>query len=201
MIKLRISSKHPDKKKIGIAAQIIKAGGIAIFPTETVYGLGASPYNKKAVNKIFKLKGRSLKKPLAVIISDPIQVRPLVKHISRQARTLMKRYWPGPLTLIFNKSSKIPSYVTAGGRTLGIRMPDDPITRELIKAAGMPIVATSANRSGAKDPFTAKEAIRQLKQADVVIDGGRTRLRKPSTVIDVTGKRMKILRKGSLSKL
>jgi L-threonylcarbamoyladenylate synthase len=195
---IKINSVKPEKDKIGEAARAIKSGKVVIFPTETVYGLGASPFSRKAVRKIYTLKGRSFGKPLAILVSDFDQIKPLVKSISPKAKKLMRKYWPGPMTLIFKKSKKIPAYVTAGEDTLGIRMPDHPVTKKLIITCGMPLVATSANKSGGNDPKTAGEAINQMKKVDLVLDGGRARIGKASTVIDASLNDLKILRQGSL---
>jgi L-threonylcarbamoyladenylate synthase len=197
---VKINQKRPEGKKIARAARVIKGGGVIIFPTETVYGLGCSPFNKKAVKRIFELKGRASKKPLAVIVENFKQVKQLTKKISPRAKDLMTRFWPGPLTLILYKSNKIPNYVTCGSKKIGIRMPDHPITLELLKACRMPIVATSANKSGSTPPLTAGKALKQIKDVDMAIDGGRTSFKKASTVVDATKSKLKILRAGSLSK-
>lgn len=197
-LRLKIDPNNPEKAKIKRAASAIKAGGTVIFPTETVYGLGADPYNDAAVRKVFKLKGRSFSKPLAMIVSSREQIKPLVKNISPTARILMDKFMPGPITLVFKKSKMIPDIVCAGEKTIGIRMPDHRITRALIKACGMPLVATSANRSGKMPATTASSAYKQLKGADVLLDGGRSKIKKASTVVDVSGKKTKILRQGTL---
>jgi len=195
---LKISGKKPNKKKIREAAKVIMSGGVIIFPTETVYGIACSPFKKKAVERIFKLKGRNWNKPLAVIVENFKQVKTLTKNLSPKAKEIMSRYWPGPLTLVLNKSSEIPAYVTARLKKVGIRMPDHPISKELIRTCGIPLVATSANISGSADPKTARQALKQLIDVDLLIDGGRTQVGKASTVIDATGKKVKILRKGPL---
>jgi len=195
---IKINPRKPEKKGIAKAAKIIRSGGVAVFPTETVYGLGCSPFRKTAVKRIFRIKGRAFRKPLSVIVSDFRQVKKLVRNMSPLALRLMSSHWPGPLTIIFRKSGRVPASVTGGSGTVGIRMPDHLITQELIRAAGTPLVATSANRSGRKPSTTAKSAAKAVEEADIVIDGGRSALRKPSTVIDLSGKKPKILRRGAL---
>lgn len=183
---------------IRLASEVIENGGVIIFPTETVYGLGASPFNKKAIRKIFKLKGRSLKNPMAVIVSKFSQIKALVKKITPKAKELMKKHWPGPLTLVFEKSKKIPDYVTSGRKTIGIRMPAHKVPLALIEKCGIPLVATSANLSGLKPSKTAKEAMGQIRGADLILDGGMARLGQASTVVDVTDEPAKMSRRGTL---
>lgn len=195
---IKLNPKKLEKEKIAEAVKVIKAGGVVVFPTETVYGLGCSPWSLKAVKKIFKLKGRLAKKPLAIIVENFKQVRSLVKNLNPKALDLMSKHWPGPMTLVLPKSRRIPDYVTSGSKKIGIRMPDHPITLELLRACKIPLVATSANRSGSIAPATARAAFRELKGVDLVIDGGKTSLGKASTVIDITSGKPKILRKGSL---
>jgi L-threonylcarbamoyladenylate synthase len=195
---LKIDPSTPEADRILKAVRVLKSGGTVIFPTETVYGLACSPFSKKAVKKIFRLKGRSEHKPLSVLISDLKELRPLVKRLSRKAAALAKRSWPGPLTLIFYKSNKIPNLVTAGNKTIGIRMPDHKVALALLKKCGMPLVATSANRSGHRPATTAAAAARQIKGADLILNGGKALIGRASTIVDVTGARPKILRLGSL---
>lgn len=195
---LRINPKKPNKNVIARAVQVLKSGGTVIFPTETVYGIGADPFNEKAVNKVFRMKGRSFHKPLAVIVSNAKEILPLVEHLTPLAKRLIKKYMPGPMTLILKKSAMIPDIVTAGEKTIGIRMPDHKIARMLLKEIGSPIVATSANRSGYAPATTAAEALKQIKGADLVLCGGKTTLGEASTVVDLSGKKAKILRQGTL---
>lgn len=195
---LRINPEKPDKKKIAEAAKVLKTGGTVIFPTETVYGIGADPFSKKAVRKVFGLKGRSYKKPLSVIVSNAKEIPPLVKHLSPLAKRIIKKHMPGPVTLVLKKSALIPDFVTAGENTIGIRMPDHKITGMLLKEAGIPLVATSANRSGSAPATTASQAIKQLKGADLILNSGKTKYGKASTVVDLSGKTPLILRQGAL---
>ena len=197
---VKIDLKYPDIKSINKAARMLRSGGIVAFPTDTVYGIAAMPFNKKAVSKLYKIKGRSDKKPIALLISSKNQVKRFAGSIPAKAKQLMKLYWPGPLTLIFKKRRSIPGFLTSNLPTIGIRMPKNKIALKLIKAAGGALAVTSANRSGGKPAKEAKE-IKGLKGIDIIIDGGRCRIGVPSSVIYVNGKELQILRKGPGLKL
>ena len=192
----KVNVKRIDGKIIRKAVAALKKGGLVIFPTETVYGLAADPLNKKAVAKIFKAKKRPLNQPLQLLISDPKHAKTLATKIPIKVNSMMKRFWPGPLTIVVKKKRNIPDIVTGGLNTVGIRVPDHDVALELIKAFGRPIAATSANLSGKKPPKTAKEAAKYLKgKVDFIIDSGKTKLGKASKVIDATAKTIKTLRK------
>ena len=142
-----VDEKNIDRNIIEEAGIVIREGGLVAFPTETVYGLGANALNEEAVRKIFTAKGRPQDNPLIVHVAD-FNVEPLVKNIPEVAVRLMKSFWPGPLTVILEKSELIPSVTSAGRSSVGIRMPSNNIARELIRAAGVPVAAPSANVSG-----------------------------------------------------
>jgi L-threonylcarbamoyladenylate synthase len=171
------------------ACEIIEAGGVIIFPTETVYGIGASIHNESAIKRIFELKKRPLSKPLPVMISNLDQLNELASEIPESAKEYLKE-WPGPLTLVFKKSEKVSDLITSGGKTVAIRMPDHEIALEIIERCG-PIVATSANLSGEHAPVSAEEV---KIHADVIIDDGISAIGTPSRIIDLSGKQIKIIR-------
>lgn len=180
------------------AALAIKRGGTAVFPTETVYGLGADALNARAVARIFEIKKRPSFDPLIVHVSSIRQAETLAR-ISPQARALMERFWPGPLTLVLPKKKIVPDIVTAGLETVALRMPGHPSALALIKAAGTPIAAPSANRFGSLSPTTAAHARAQLKNGpDIVLDGGRARIGVESTVLTFRKGECHILRHGGL---
>ncbi len=186
----RVNASRPDAAKIDDAALILKNGGLVAFPTETVYGLGANLLDKNAVRRLYKIKARPLNKPLTVHISDVKTVREMAGRIPAKAARLMKKYWPGPLTLVLKDKR--------GGKT-GFRMPDNKIALMLIKATGVPVVAPSANISGNKPPASAKEVLCDLDgRIDVLIDGGKTSIGKESTVVDVSGRKPVVLREGAV---
>ena len=189
---------------IQAAGEVLKQGGIVAFPTDTVYGLGAVFDDEKAVRKIFAAKGREEKKPLSILVADSAQVELLSEiksgEMAQKAERLMKKFWPGALTLIFQKKPGIPDAVTAGGETIGIRMPDMELTRELIRAAGKPLAAPSANTSGKRSSVSAREVLEDLDgKIDMVIDGGTCPVGVASTVVDMTGETPVILREGVIT--
>ena len=189
---------------IKAAGEVLKQGGIVAFPTDTVYGLGAVFDDEKAVRKIFAAKGREEKKPLSILVADSAQVELLSEiksgEMAQKAERLMEKYWPGALTLILRKKPGIPDAVTAGGETIGIRMPDMELTRELIRAAGKPLAAPSANTSGKRSSVSAREVLEDLDgKIDMVIDGGTCPVGVASTVVDMTGETPVILREGVIT--
>lgn len=184
---------------INEAGLIIAQGGLVVFPTETVYGLGANALDKIAVEKIFKAKGRPQDNPLIVHVAD-FNIEPLVKEIPCKARQIMNRYWPGPITLIFNKSDLIPETTSAGLDTVGIRMPSSHIALKLIEAAGTPIAAPSANISGRPSPTEVESCIADLNgKIEYIIGGDKSEVGLESTIVDCTCTPLCILRPGAIT--
>lgn len=197
----KIDENNIDRKTIKEAVDILKSGGTVVFPTETVYGLGANGLDSSAIEKIFKAKGRPSDNPLILHIHSIEQVEELVEEIPEIARICMKEFWPGALTLIMKKSSKVPDAITGGLDTVAIRMPKNNIALELLKEANIPIAAPSANVSGRPSPTSAKHVIDDLVgRVDMIIDGGSTGIGIESTVLDLSGDRPMILRPGSVTK-
>ncbi len=194
---------HPQRAtaaSIREAAEFLARGKIVAFPTETVYGLGANALDARAVAKIFKAKGRPSDNPLIVHIATMKELHMVAKDVPAVAEKLMKRFWPGPLTFVLHKKSGVPSIVTAGGNTVAVRMPGHKVALALIKAAGCPVAAPSANLAGKPSPTTAAHVADDLgKNADMILDGGRTRHGLESTVVDLTGRRVEILRSGAVT--
>ena len=193
-----------DDENLTAAGLALKNGGIVAFPTDTVYGLGAIYRDEKAVAKIFEAKGRDEGKPLSILVSNIEQVELLADlgsgRMYEKALRLMKTYWPGALTLIFKKKAGIPDNVTAGGETIGIRMPDLDVTLKIIEAAGFPLAAPSANTSGKRSSVLAQEVAEDLSgKIDMIIDGGACKVGLASTVVDMTGEYPKILREGVIT--
>ncbi len=183
------------------AAEILRRGGLVAFPTETVYGLGANALDEAAAKKIYEAKGRPSDNPLIAHISGPSELEPLVKEIPEAARKLMERFWPGPLTLIFAKKEIVPYGTTGGLDTVAVRMPSDPIANTLIRLAGVPIAAPSANRSGRPSPTTADHVWQDMDgRIDMIVDGGPVGIGLESTIVDVTGKAATILRPGAITR-
>lgn len=183
------------------AAEIIKAGGLVGFPTETVYGLGANALNGTAVRTIFEAKGRPGDNPLIVHVAAVEDIAPLIRgEITPAAQALMKAYWPGPMTLIFPKSDRIPDEVSAGLDTVGIRLPAHETARALIALSGCPIAAPSANRSGRPSPTTAQHVMDDMDgRIPMILDGGACQVGVESTVIDMTGSVARVLRPGGVT--
>lgn len=189
-----------DNEALQEAGAIIKKGGLVAFPTETVYGIGANALDPIAVNKIYQAKGRPSDNPLIMHISDISMLNVYVKEISDSAKKLMDAFWPGPLTLVFNKSSIVPECITGGLNTVAIRMPKHPIARKIIEYAGVPVAAPSANLSGKSSPTRGKHVIEDLTgRVDMIIDGGKATLGLESTVLDVSAEELVILRPGSIT--
>lgn len=190
-----------SEESIAEAGIILKNGGIVAFPTDTVYGLGAVCTNEEAVSRIFTAKGRDEGKPLSILVADPAQVELLALEVPEKAKRLMQKYWPGALTVILKKRPEISEIVSAGGDTIGIRMPDLPAAVELIRAAGSPLAAPSANLSGKRSAVTAEEAAEDLSgRIDLILDGGPSPVGTASTVVDLTGEAPRILREGVITK-
>lgn len=190
-----------DEKSLSALGQIIKNDGIVAFPTETVYGLGASAYSENAVKKIYEAKGRPSDNPLIVHLADSADILKVAREIPEDAKKLIEKFAPGPFTLILKKQPNIPNIVTAGLDTVGVRIPENPIARAFIKAAGVPIAAPSANISGKPSPTKAQHVIADLNgKVDAIIAGGDSKVGVESTIIDVTGEIPTILRPGGITK-
>ena len=193
-----ISMVNDDIKK---ASKIIRNGGIVLFPTETVYGIGANALNDEAVNKIFIAKGRAQDNPLILHISDMSMLDDIAKDISDLEYRLMDAFWPGPFTIILNKKKDIAKVATCDGDTVGVRMPSNKIAHDLIKESGVPIAAPSANISGRPSGTNIKDIIDELRnKVDYVIDGGETDIGLESTVVRVIDNKVNILRPGKITK-
>ena len=187
-------------ENIDEAALCIKSGGTVVFPTETVYGLGADATNDEAVKKIFSAKGRPADNPLIVHISRKDDIEKLVSFVSDDAKKLIDAFFPGCLTLIMKKSSLLGGVVTAGLDTVAVRMPSNPIAHELIEKSGCFIAAPSANLSGSPSPTVARHVIDDMYgRVDYIIDGGNSEVGLESTVVDVSGDCPEILRPGKIT--
>jgi len=180
------------------AAARIRAGDLVAFPTETVYGLGANALDGCAVEKIYAAKGRPPTSPLIVHVSSIEMAQSLVTEWPPEAEALARRYWPGPLTLVLPKKAAIPDIVTAGLPTVGVRMPDHPLALDLIRAAGVPIAAPSANKFTGLSPTTAAHVREIFGDAVPVVDGGPCRVGIESTVISIIAGKIKLLRPGQV---
>lgn len=192
---------HPeDAGAIEQAGAMLASGQVVGIPTETVYGLGANALDGNAVRQIFAAKGRPMDNPLIVHIADFDQIYPLVEGVPEAARRLADAYWPGPMTIILPKSDRIPVEVSAGLDTVGIRLPSHPVARAVIRAAGVPIAAPSANTSGRPSTTTAAHVMEDMSgKIAAVLDGGACAVGVESTVISLAGDKPRLLRPGGIS--
>ncbi|MEJ2585209.1 MAG: L-threonylcarbamoyladenylate synthase [Robiginitalea sp.] len=182
------------------AAEIIRGGGVVAFPTETVYGLGADAKNPMAVARIFELKERPYFDPLIVHIADMDQLKELTPLRDPRIYELAQAFWPGPLTMVLPKSDMVPDIVTSGLPTVGVRMPDHPMAQELIRKAGCPLAAPSANKFGKISPTEPWHVRKHLPDVDMILDGGKTRVGIESTVIALRPDGFQLLRPGAVTR-
>jgi L-threonylcarbamoyladenylate synthase len=183
------------------AAQVIRGGGLVAFPTETVYGLGANALDPKAVARVFEAKGRPETSPLIVHVSSIDMARTVAREWPKQAEALAHAFWPGPLTLVLPRQPHVPGNVTAGLDTVGVRQPGHPVALELIREAGTPIAAPSANRFTELSPTTAEHVRKALgDRVDLILDGGPCAVGIESTVLSLSGPRPRLLRPGMISR-
>lgn len=197
---LRVDAAVPEPAIIAKAAALLRAGRLVAFPTETVYGLGANALDAKAVRGIFAAKGRPASNPVIVHVAEPSQISAVAAEWPATASKLAERFWPGPLTIVVPKKPGVPDEVTAGGPTVAVRCPNHPVARALIAAAGVPIAAPSANRSTELSPTRAEHVLKGLNgRIDMVLDGGPCVGGIESTVVDVTGPAVRLLRPGLIS--
>lgn len=196
----QIDPENIDIDVIEEFGEILKNGGTVIFPTETVYGLGANALDEKAASKIYTAKGRPSDNPLLVHIADIEDIKPLVLDIDEKAKVLMEKFWPGPLTIVFKKSNLIPNITSGGLDTVAIRFPSDKVARALIKSSGLPIAAPSANISGKPSPTKAQHIIDDMSgRVDGILIGGFCDFGVESTIVDVSGDYPLVLRPGAIT--
>ncbi len=198
---IKIDPVKPDRKIIQQAARLIRRGRLVAFPTETVYGLGADGLNPRALERIFRAKGRPADNPIILHISRLAQLDRLILTQSRLAKKLAKVFWPGPLTIVLAKSKIVPQELTGGLETLAVRLPAHPVAQALIEAAGGPIAAPSANLSGRPSSTRADHVLTDLGgKIDLILDAGESQIGLESTVLDIRDQPT-ILRPGSITKV
>lgn len=190
--------QEPIRKAVGICLQ----GGVIAYPTETVYGIGGDPLRLDVIERIDQLKGRDPEKTFLLLVSSRIQWNAYVERIPAFAIPLIKKFWPGPLTLIFPASRMLPFRLTGEKGTIGLRESSDPICQALVAAFGKPLISTSANPSGKPPARSAQEVMAYFPQGlDLILDGGERRTFQPSTVLDVTHERPVLIRTGPIDKM
>jgi L-threonylcarbamoyladenylate synthase len=181
------------------AAEILRAGGLVAFPTETVYGLGADASSEKAVARLYAVKGRPADHPVIIHLDSLERALAWAREVPREAEILAEKFWPGPLTLILQRSEKAKDFVTGGQPTVGVRVPSHPVAQELLKAFGSGIAAPSANRFGRVSPTTAAHVREDLgKDVDLVLEGGPSEVGIESTIVDLSGGEAVLLRPGRI---
>lgn len=182
-------------------ANVIKSGGIVVFPTETVYGIGANGLNENAVKKLYEVKQRPFNKPISLLVNSIDMIKEIAKDITKLEYDLMKNFFPGPLTIILKKKDIVPNIVTANSNTVGVRMPANEVALKLIEHAGVPIATPSANISGKPSVTNLKEVMEEFdEKVDYYIDGGPSKIGIASTIVQVIDEVPHILRQGSISK-
>jgi L-threonylcarbamoyladenylate synthase len=190
----------PTSEQIGRAAELLRGGGIVAIPTETVYGLAANALDERAVRRIYEVKGRPSTSPLIVHVDSTAMARELASTWPDVAESLAQRFWPGPLTMVLPKRRHVPDLVTAGLPSVGLRMPSHAVALAVIRAAGIPLAAPSANRFTELSPTMAEHVRRGLgDRVDMILDGGRCEVGLESTVVSLTGARPVLLRPGMIA--
>ncbi len=198
---LKVSDKNTKEEILTKAAQIVAQGGVIAYPTETFYGLGADATNEKAVNKIYKIKGRNFINPISIIIGRTENLYPLVQSVPPSAQKLIQAFWPGALTIIFQASNKISPLLTAGTGKIGVRVSASYAAQVIAQKLKHPLTATSANLSGKPECSRASEVAQQIgTKIDAIVDFGPTTGDKVSTIIDVTCDPPEILREGTITR-
>lgn len=196
---LRINSKVPELSEIDKASQYILNGEVIAHPTETIYGLAGDVFNKKAVKKIYDLKMRDYGLPIAIIVANTTMLRELVAFIPERVEVLMRRFWPGPLTILFEVKDSFPKTLVTNTKKVGVRISSHPITSALVNRVGRPITTTSANRSGLPPSLHVRHVQKYFgNRLPCIIDGGECEPSRGSTVVDVTDETMRIIRDGTI---
>ncbi len=195
-----VNPENPGREAIARAAEVLLSGGIIGFPTETVYGLGANVLNPEALKHLYTVKERDMKKPTSILIVRREDLSLFTDKISPGAKALIEKFWPGPLTIIFNAAPAAPELITAGTGTIGIRMPGSAVCLALLEKAGIPVSAPSANPRGKPPALSAGEVMGYFRgRIDLVMDGGKSGQKTPSTIVDSTGDLISVIREGPIS--
>jgi L-threonylcarbamoyladenylate synthase len=198
---IKINPREVEAQKIQIIAGALSRGEVIAYPTDTYYGLGASCFLKKAIRKIYRVKHRQMSKALPVLIADVKMVREIAADIPPSFRPLTAEFWPGPLTLVLKGAALLPSELVGPEQTIGIRLPAVPWLRELIRRAGFPVIATSANISGGGEIASVEKVVEVFEhKVDLIVDGGQIPGALPSTVIDLTSGAPILVREGAIPK-
>ena len=198
ILKVKPSNPESWENMIMETQKVLKGGGVIAFPTDTFYGLGANPYNTKAVDKIYSIKGRDPEKPLLLLIDSILKLDDMVEEISEASAKLIESFWPGPLTMLFKPKHTIPKNITTG--LIGIRQPGNSLTRKILAGLNYPLTAPSANISG-EDPTTTAEQVKDRlgNKVNLILDAGICRGGEPSTLVDTTQTPVRLVRAGAIN--
>ncbi len=200
MLRIIVTAAAPDLESIGRAASVVRAGGVAAIPTDTLYGLAANPFDVAAINKLFTIKRRELEKAIPLVAADVAQVEAAIGRLPPLGVRLARAFWPGPLTLVMRAPEALAVEVTGGTGTVGVRVPACEVTRALCAAAHVPLTATSANISGEPPTNLPDQVAASLgARLDVLVDSGPTAGGPPSTIVDVTGHEPRLIRAGAIT--
>ena len=193
------STRQGRQEQIQRAVAILRGGGLVVYPTETLYGLGADALKAQALERLAQVKGRETGKPISVLVSDESMLATLVTDVPPMARQLMRRFWPGPLTIVFSARSEVSALLTGGSGGIGVRVSSHPLAGALVKALGRPLTTPSANPAGLSPPVTIEAARNYFGDAvDEYVDGGRLPGEPASTVVDVR-EGIRVVREGAVS--
>jgi len=196
---VRVNSKDPEPAVIARAAEMIRKGEVVAIPTDTLYGLAANPFDGEAVERVFAIKGRANQMPLLLLIDSVEMARELAADLPEKFERLSERFWPGALTIIVPAGARVPGAVTGGTGRIGLRLPRAAVAMAIVRQAGVPIIGTSANRTGERECATAQEVEEQIGGAvPLILDGGASGATRASTVVDVRADSWKVLREGAI---
>jgi L-threonylcarbamoyladenylate synthase len=199
-LRLSVNMNEPADRALVLAAEVIQAGGVVVYPTDTLYGLGVNAWNIEAVNRVQVIKKRPETKPVLVIVHTPRAALDLTVDVTEAGKSLMAAFWPGPLTLLFRSGAHVPEAVTRGSGKIGVRVPSNRLCLRLSELAGCPLTSTSANISGEAVPGSVQEIERALGPGvDLFIDGGALTRALPSAIVDVSGPVPRLVREGVIS--
>lgn len=197
MVKKVIASR---KRSLVVAAQTILNGGVIVYPTETIYGLGANALDPKVVERVFEIKERRKSNPILILIPDIQSLEELALEVPDSAQDLMKKFWPGPLTIVFRSTPMVSKILTAGSGKIGIRLSSDKFCADLLSICKIPITSTSANLSGEPNPNSIEMINKRvLDSVDTIVDAGTLTSQTPSTVVDVTKGKVELVREGAIA--
>lgn len=193
-----IDPGNPDEVILQRAAQVVRSGGLIVYPTETLYGIGADATNPGAIKRVSEAKKRTEQKPVLVLVDSVEMMSPLVEAVPLAARILMQGFWPGPLTIVFSASDRVPTEITRGSKNIGIRIPSSRLCLRLLAHLRTPLTSTSANLSGEPPVRAVQEIHKDLTGIDLYLDAGELPESLPSTVVDVSGLAPRLLRHGAI---